>query len=69
MNILYEEGEGADESLAANLSLTLSACPGGGVTDGAVLTVEDFSQNLSVSTMYICIPSLIYYNIVQCIML
>ena len=60
MNILYEEGEGADESLTANLSLTLSACPGGGVIDGAVLTVEDFSQNLSVSTVCICIYVYMY---------
>lgn len=45
---LYEEGEDADEDLAANLVLMLNQCPGGGVQDGTLLTVEDLSQDLEV---------------------
>lgn len=45
---LYEEGEDADESLAANLPLLLSACPAGGVVDGTVVTIQDFTQDLEV---------------------
>jgi hypothetical protein len=47
-NFLYEEGEGADEDLLDNLPLKLSACPAGGVQDGAQLMIEDFTQNLEV---------------------
>jgi len=47
-NMLYEEGEDAEESLAENLPLMLSKCPGGGLVDGSLITVEDFSQDLTV---------------------
>jgi len=47
-DFLYEEGEGADEDLADNLALTLSSCPAGGIVDGSVLVVEDFTQKLEV---------------------
>lgn len=45
---LYEEGEDADEDLRDNLPLTLAHCPGGGIRDGVILTVEDFTQELTV---------------------
>ena len=45
---IYEEGEDADEDLAANLVLMLEHCPGGGVRDGTIMTVEDLSQDLEV---------------------
>ena len=38
------QGDDADESLAANLPLTLDACPAGGVRDGTLVKVEDFTQ-------------------------
>jgi hypothetical protein len=46
---LYEEGDGCDEDLAENLPLLLSACPAGGIQDGALLSLEDFTQKLEVS--------------------
>jgi ubiquitin-like 1-activating enzyme E1 B len=45
---IYEEGEGCDEDLAENLSLTLDQCPAGGVTDGSELTIEDFTQDMDI---------------------
>ena len=48
-SFLYEEGEGADEDLLENLPLLLSQCPAGGVVDGAVVVIEDFTQKLEVS--------------------
>jgi uncharacterized protein (DUF1697 family) len=47
-SILYEEGEDADESLRDNLALALNNCPGGGIVDGTVFSVEDFTQDLTV---------------------
>ena len=49
-SFLYEEGDGADEDLRDNLPLPLAQCPAGGVKDGSLLTVEDFTQKLSVSS-------------------
>jgi hypothetical protein len=49
-SFLYEEGDGADEDLRENLPLALAQCPAGGVKDGSLLTVEDFTQKLSVSS-------------------
>lgn len=48
---LYEEGDGADVALQSNLSLFLSKCPGGGVHEGSVLSIEDFSQDLEVNIL------------------
>jgi ubiquitin-like 1-activating enzyme E1 B len=45
---LYEEGDDAEESLADNLVLILDKCPGGGIVDGTLVTVDDFSQDLTV---------------------
>lgn len=47
-NVLYEEGEDCDEELQENLPLLLSQCPGGGISDGAIVTVDDFTQDLKV---------------------
>lgn len=46
---LHCTGDGADEDLQENLPLQLSACPAGGVVDGTVLEISDFTQNLDVS--------------------
>ena len=43
---IYEEGDDADESLAENLPKLLKNCPAGGVTDGTILMIEDYSQDL-----------------------
>jgi hypothetical protein len=51
-NLLYEEGEGCDEELAENLVLKLSECPGGGIQDGSIVTVDDFTQNLQVGRWF-----------------
>jgi hypothetical protein len=49
-NILYEEGgDDIDEDLKDNLPLKLVNCPGGGIQDGTIITIDDFSQNLQVS--------------------
>ena len=45
---IYEEGDGADESLESNLELCLAKCPGGGIIDGSIVEIEDFSQDLEV---------------------
>ena len=47
-NTIYEEGEGAEERLRVNLSKKLSLCPGGGISDGSMVTISDYSQDLDV---------------------
>lgn len=47
-SFLYEEGDGADEDLRENLPLRLADCPAGGIQDGSLLSVEDFTQKLEV---------------------
>lgn len=47
-NLLYEEGEDCDEDLKENLVLKLAECPGGGIQDGFIVTIDDFTQNLQV---------------------
>jgi ubiquitin-like 1-activating enzyme E1 B len=48
-NIIYEEGDGADGDIfAANMSKTLSQLPAGGIKQGTLVKVEDFSQDLEV---------------------
>jgi hypothetical protein len=48
---VYGEGEGLDEdeleTFRANLSKTLVGCPAGGIKDGTIVEVEDFSQNMA----------------------
>ncbi|KAG5191182.1 putative ubiquitin-activating enzyme [Tribonema minus] len=48
-SLIYEEGEDAAQGLRANLPKRLRDLPGGGVTDGTSLSVEDFSQDLDVT--------------------
>ena len=55
-NTLYEEGDDADEDLALNLPLLLASCPAGGVIDGSEITIEDFTQDLTVSFNHCTIP-------------
>lgn len=48
---LYMEGEGLDEeeieAFKKNLPKTLQGCPAGGIKDGSIVEIEDFSQDLS----------------------
>mmetsp|Transcript_17796 Transcript_17796/g.23061 ORF Transcript_17796/g.23061 Transcript_17796/m.23061 type:complete len:668 (-) Transcript_17796:312-2315(-) len=48
-NTLYEEGDGADEGLKINLPKILQELPAGGVKDGITLSIEDFSQDLTLN--------------------
>ncbi len=48
-SLIYEEGDDADD-FQEILARQLSACPAGGIIDGSMLTVEDFTQNLEVCT-------------------
>ncbi|KAF0716775.1 Aste57867_2671 [Aphanomyces stellatus] len=48
-NTIYEEGDDAEESLRANLPKKLIDLPGGGLIDGSIITVEDFSQDFTCS--------------------
>lgn len=50
-SILYEEGDGADLDLAENLPLLLCRCPAGGLRDGSLITVEDFTQDLTLNLL------------------
>lgn len=48
-DIIYEEGEGADTAMySSNLEKTLKNLPCGGIVNGTVLRIEDFSQDLEV---------------------
>ena len=48
-DIIYEEGEGADTAMySANLAKLLKNLPCGGIQNGTVLRIEDFSQDLEV---------------------
>lgn len=49
---LYEEGDDADEDLKDNLPLTLAQCPAGGLVCGTVVTIQDYTQELTVRTYY-----------------
>ncbi|RHY30979.1 hypothetical protein DYB32_005255 [Aphanomyces invadans] len=48
-NTIYEEGVDAEESLTANLAKKLTELPGGGIVQGTVVIVEDFSQDFTCS--------------------
>lgn len=47
-DLIYEEGEGADEDLANNLKLVLNQTPCGGMVDGILVEVDDDSQDMKV---------------------
>jgi len=52
-DFIWEEGEDADTTtFAKNLSKRLTDLPGGGITHGTVLQIEDFSQDLNVSVTF-----------------
>ena len=45
---IYEEGDGADEDFTENLSKILCQCPAGGIRQDSELTIDDFTQDMSV---------------------
>jgi len=45
---IWEEGEDADPSFVRNLAKPLKDLPGGGIVDGSLVLVEDFTQDLTV---------------------
>ena len=48
-DIIWEEGDGADtETYGVNLQKKLGELPCGGITNGSVLQIQDFSQDLEV---------------------
>ena len=52
-DFIWEEGEDADTTtFAKNLTKRLKDLPGGGIGHGAVLVIEDFSQDLNVSVTF-----------------
>lgn len=52
-DMIWEEGEGADVDLyRVNLSKVLPELPCGGIRDGTVLQVQDFSQDLEVDLVF-----------------
>ena len=51
-SIIYEEGDGADESYHINLPKTLQNLPCGGIQSGTILKMEDFSQDLEVDICF-----------------
>ena len=52
-DFIWEEGEDADTTtFAKNLTKRLSDLPGGGISHGTVLQIEDFSQDLDVSVTF-----------------
>lgn len=46
---IWEEGDDADDTFQTNLPKMLPNLPCGGIKDGVVITIEDFSQDLTVS--------------------
>eukprot|EP00977_Amphora_coffeiformis_P015337 scaffold4510_cov183-Amphora_coffeaeformis.AAC.22 len=52
-DFIWEEGEDADTTtFAKNLTKRLTDLPGGGISHGTVLQIEDFSQDLNVSVTF-----------------
>jgi ubiquitin-like 1-activating enzyme E1 B len=49
VNTIYEEGEDAEESLAANLDKLLIDLPGKGMQHDTIISIEDFSQDFQCS--------------------
>jgi len=47
-SIIYEEGDGADETFIVNLPKKLAQLPCGGLIDGSSFAVEDFTQDMEV---------------------
>jgi hypothetical protein len=55
-SIVYEEGEGADDSHQKYIHKRLCDCPAGGIRNGTILTIEDFRQDLKVHSI-MCIDA------------
>ena len=53
---IYEEGEGAEAGLLENLKKMLSLLPAGGIQDGTVISVEDFTQDLEIEIIVNHLP-------------
>ena len=51
-DIVYEEGDGAEEDYVCNLPKTLTNLPAGGIQGGTVVRVEDYSQDLEVDLSF-----------------
>lgn len=55
-NILYEEGDDVDkEDYEDSLPMKLNSCPGGGIHDGCIISIQDFSQDLEVGIDILCV--------------
>mmetsp|Transcript_9356 Transcript_9356/g.11551 ORF Transcript_9356/g.11551 Transcript_9356/m.11551 type:complete len:649 (+) Transcript_9356:135-2081(+) len=53
-DVIHEEGDGADEEVyKVNLPKLLKELPAGGLKDGGMVRIEDFSQNLEVDGVVI----------------
>ena len=52
-DLVYEEGDGAEEDYVCNLPKTLDQLPAGGIRGGTVVRVEDFTQDLEVDLAFV----------------
>ena len=52
-DLVYEEGDGAEEDYVCNLPKTLDGLPAGGIHGGTVVRVEDFTQDLEVDLAFV----------------
>lgn len=52
-DLVYEEGDGAEEDYVCNLPKTLDKLPAGGIHGGTVVRVEDFTQDLEVDLAFV----------------
>ena len=51
-DLIYEEGDGAEEDYVCNLPKRLRDLPAGGIRHGTVVRIEDFTQNLEVDLCF-----------------
>ena len=52
-DLVYEEGDGAEEDYVCNLPKMLAGLPAGGIHGGTVVRVEDFTQDLEVDLAFV----------------
>ena len=52
-DLVYEEGDGAEEDYVCNPPKTLDRLPAGGIHGGTVVRVEDFTQDLEVDLAFV----------------
>lgn len=55
-DVIWEEGEGADESFEKNLLKLLADLPAGGLKEGSAIRIEDFAQDLEVDGYFSKLP-------------